>query len=136
MTSSGAKPLWAFVQMVNAWDDAQGSQGFDAADAEDQFLANPRADIAAVETRSQFAILWPIAFDIAVEQVQRNASDAHEPDSCLQLAVERVDRNRDRIALGIAGRFHRHVFDLGVEVFFLLPAFAVEVLPEIALVVE
>ena len=80
MASSTAKRAVAFVQMKNAGRDAQGLQRAEAADAEQQFLANAGARVAAVEPRSQLAILGGVAFDVGIEQEQIAAADVHAPD--------------------------------------------------------
>ena len=69
-----------FVEVEHARRNSQRPQRLDAADAEHQLLANPRAMVAAVQAARQLAILRPAFFDVAVEQIQANAADLHQPD--------------------------------------------------------
>ena len=63
------------VQMHDAGRDAQRGERAHAADAEQQFLADADAVVAAVEPRRQLAIFGLIAVDVRVEQQQRAAPD-------------------------------------------------------------
>ena len=125
-----------FVQVQHAGRDAHGLQRAEAADAQQQFLADSNAPIAAVEPRSQFAILRRISFDVRIEQQQIAASHLHAPDLGADRAAARLDLHGDRLALGPDGRFHGHLADVGLQIFFLLPAVLVQALPEIALAVK
>ena len=126
----------AFVQVVDARHDAERAKRFDAADAEHEFLADAGAHVAAVEARGEVAILQAVAFDIAIEQVQRHAADLHQPDFGHEAAVAGFDGDGDLLAVDADGGLHRQIFDPRVHVFFLLEAAAIELLLEIALVVE
>ena len=64
------KPAVPFVQVQNAGRDAHRFQSAEAADAQQQFLANSKAAIASVEPRSEFAIFGRVSFDIRIEQEQ------------------------------------------------------------------
>ena len=68
----GAVP---FVQVEHARVDAQRLQRADAADAQQQLLADAHAVVAAVEPRRQLAVLGLVALDVGVEQQQRVAPD-------------------------------------------------------------
>ncbi len=125
-----------FVQMIHPRRDAQRRQRLHAADAQHQFLANTGAMVAAVQPAGQLAILGAVPFDVAIEQIQVHAADVHQPDLGEQLAGARVDRHGDLLAVLVAGRPHGHVFNFRVDVLFALVAVDVEVLLEIALVVE
>ena len=125
-----------FVEMIHAGRDAQRPQGADAAHAGHQFLADARAVVAAIQPCRQFAILGTVAGYVAVQQVQVDPPDAHQPHLGQQLARAGVDAHRNRLAVGAQGGLHRQVFDLRVEIFLALPTVDVEVLLEVALVVE
>ncbi len=62
----GAVP---FIEVKNARGDPQGGQGADPADPRHQFLADPRAVVAAVEPRGQFAVLGAVAGHVAVQKI-------------------------------------------------------------------
>ena len=64
----------------------------DAADAEQQLLADADALVAAVQARRQLAILRLVALDVRVEQQQRVAADRHLPDAGGDRAGPRLDR--------------------------------------------
>ena len=107
-----------------------------AAHAGHQFLADAGAVVAAVEPGGQLAVLGTVARHVAIQQVEPHPADVHQPDLGQQLAGAGVDADGDRLAVGAQGRLHRQVLDLGVEILFVLPAVDVEMLLEIALVVE
>src|SRR4029077_8329193 len=68
------KPAVPFVQVQNAWCDAHRLQGAEAAQAEQQFLADSKAAIAAIEARCEFPIFTRVSFDIRIQQKQGAAS--------------------------------------------------------------
>ena len=127
----------AFVEMEDARGDSDRPQGPHAAHAGHQLLAHPGAIVAAVEPRGQLAIFRAIAGHVGIQQEKVDPTDAHPPDLGQQLARTGLEF---RTVIGLpsapAGGLHRQVFDLGVEILLLLPAVDVEVLLEIALVVE
>ena len=130
------KDAVSFVQMINAGHDSQGGQCFDPAHAQHQLLADARAVIAAVQPAGQVAVFRAVAVDVAIQQIEVHPPNAHQPHLGQQLAGAGGDLHRHVLAGRIAGGLHRHVFDFRVEIFFALIAFGVEMLLEIALVVE
>ena len=56
--------------MKHAGRDAHRPERAEAADAQQQLLANARARVAAVEARSQFAIFGRVAVHVGIEQQQ------------------------------------------------------------------
>ena len=130
------KSAVAFVQVQNAGRDAHGPQGAETSDAQQQFLADADARIAAVQARSQFAVFGMIAFDVRIEQKQIAASHFHAPDFGADGAAAGLDLHGDRFAVRSDGGFHGQLVDIGLEIFFLLPAGAIQALPEISLAVK
>ena len=65
----------SFVQVQYAGCDAKRRERADAADAEQQLLADADALVAAVEPRRQLAILGLVAVDVRIEEEQRVAAD-------------------------------------------------------------
>ena len=126
----------AFVEVIHARRDAQGLQRPHAAHAGHQFLADAGAIVAAVEPGGQLAVLGTVARHVAIQQVKLHPADAHQPHLGQQLAGAGVDADGDRLAVGAQGGLHRQVLDLRIEILFVLPAVDVEMLLEIALVVE
>ena len=92
----------SFVQVQDARRDAQRRERPHAADAEQQFLADADALVAAVEPRRQLAILRLVAVDVRVEQQQRVAADRQLPDARDDRAGARLDRDSDRRAVRCA----------------------------------
>ncbi len=86
----------AFVQVEDAGRDAQGLESAQAADAEQQFLANADAQVAAIEPRRELAILRSIAFDVGVEQQKIAAADFYAPDFGADASAAGFDFNADR----------------------------------------
>ncbi len=126
----------SFVQVQHARRDAHRLQRAKTADAEQQLLPDAHAPVAAVEARRQLAIFRSIAFDVGIEQQQIAASDFHAPDFGADRAAACLDLHRHRLAVGSDGGFHRQLVDVGLQIFFLLPAVAIEALAEITLAVK
>ena len=124
----------ALVEVQHAGRDAQGGKRAHAADAEQQFLADADALVAAVEPRRQLAIFGLVAVDVRIEQQQRVAADRQLPDARGNRAGAGLDRDRDGDAVA-QRRPHRQRSVIDVDVVLLLPAVAIEPLPEVALVV-
>jgi hypothetical protein len=123
-----------FVQVQDAGRDAERAQHANATNAEQQFLADPDALVAAVQPRGKLAILRLIAFDVRIEQQQRVASDQHFPHTSRDAAGSRL--NRDVHLLTAAERrANRQRSVIEIDVIFVLPAVSIEPLPEVPLVV-
>ena len=122
------------VQMHDAGRDAERRERADAADAEQQLLADADALIAAVQPRRQLAVLGAVAVHVGVEQQERVAADRDPPDAGDDPSGPRLDLDGDRHAVA-RGRLHRQLPMIDVDVLLALPAVAVEPLPEVALVV-
>jgi hypothetical protein len=125
-----------FVQVIDARHDAQRPQHLDTADAEHKLLADAGPHISAIEAGGEPAVLRAVALHVAIEQVQRDAADVHQPDLGEQAAVAGFDRDGDLLAVAGVGRFNRQVIDPRIEVFLALIAVGVELLLEIPLIVE
>ena len=126
----------AFIEMIDAGSDSHRPQGSNAPDAHYQLLPRSGAVVAAVKARGQLAVFGAVAVDVAIQQIQVHAADPHQPNLGKQAACPRLQFHGDRLAVGSAGRLQRKVFHLGVEVFLGLPTVGIEMLLEIALIVE
>ena len=111
----------ALVQMEDVRLDPERRQRPDAADAEQQLLANPVLAIAAVER---------VREPVDLEQIQRHGADVLPPDGCLDRLVGELDRHRH----GLAHEADRVRVDALVVLG--LPALGVDLLPEVAAAVE
>ena len=131
------KAAVSFVQVQNAGRDPHRLQRAKTADAEQQFLADPRcAPSPPYKSRRQFAILRSISFDVGIQQQQIAAADLHAPDFRADRAGACLDLHRHGLAVDSDGGFHRQLVDVRLQIFFLLPAVAIEALAEISLAVK
>src|SRR5260370_38349814 len=71
-----------------------------------------------------------------MEQEKSAASSFPAPPSGADGAATGMDLALDGLAAGSDGRFHGQLVDIHLQVFFLLPAAAVEPLPEVALAIK
>src|ERR1019366_6862694 len=125
-----------FVQVQDAGGDAHGAERAISANAEQRFLADADAAIAAVQTRSKFAIFLGVAFHVGIEKKQIDAAYADTPDFGADDAATGFNLHADGFAVGADGGLHGELIDVGMEVLFVLPALAVEALGEVALAIE
>ncbi len=130
------KSAVTFVQVVHTRRDAHGAERLDAADAEDQLLANAGAMITAIKSAGKLAIFGTALFDIAIEQVQIDAADLNVPDLGKQRTGSCIDADFEFLAIFVERRFHRHVFDFVLGVFLVLIPIEVEMLTEVPLLVK
>ena len=114
----------ALVEMQNARRDAHGLEGAKAADAEQQFLADAGAAVAAVEARGEFAVFGGVALDIGVEQQQVDAAHFDAPDLGANGAAAGFNLHDDGFAVLADGRLHGQLIDVGLQILFPLPAVA------------
>ena len=84
----------SFVEMDDAGRDAERRQRLDAADAEQQLLADADAIVAAVQARCQVAVFGLVAVDVGIEQQQRVSSDGELPHARGDRARARLDARR------------------------------------------
>ncbi len=124
----------ALVQVEDARRDTKRRQRADAADAKQQLLTDADAIVAAVQARGELAILGLVAFDVRVEQQQGIAADRELPHARGDGSSPRLHRHGDWNAVA-QRRPHRQRSVVDVEVVLVLPAVAVQPLPEISLVV-
>ena len=108
----------------------------DAADAQEQLLADPDPGVAAVEPRGQRPVRLGVLGHVRVEQQQRRPPDLDPPDPRVQDAGGRLDRDQERLVVRAGDALDRQQVGVGVEVVLLLPAVGVERLAEVALGVE
>ena len=81
----------ALVQVADGGLEAQGDQGPQAADAQQDLLADAHVVVAAVQPAGQFAVLGPVLGQVGVQQEQGVAADLHAPDPGLDHAAGVVD---------------------------------------------
>src|SRR5207245_7378840 len=125
----------SLVEVHASRRDAQRSESPDTTDAEQQFLADPDALVAAVQACGQLAVFRLVAVDVGIEQQQRDPPDRHLHDSGGDRSRARLDRDRDRLAAGARRGLNREHTRAELEIVILLPALKVEPLTEVALIV-
>jgi hypothetical protein len=126
----------SLIQVQDGRSDAHRAQCAEASYAKQQFLTNSNAAVAAIQARSKFAVLRRISFDVRIEQEQRDASHFYVPDLRADQSTPRLNFYSYWLALGPNCRLHGHLADVGLKIFFLLPAILIQALAEISLSVK
>ena len=126
----------AFVHVADAGLDAQGVEGPEPANAEQDLLADAHFPVAAVEVGGDLPVLGAVDFQVGVQQVERHAAHLGGPD----LGVDRLlgigNFDDQRFARGGMQQAEGHLVQVDFRVEFHLPAVRVEGLLEITLTVE
>ena len=122
----------AFVQVINTWVDTERSQGLNSADADNQFLTDSSPFIAAIESTRQFAILWSVSFDIAIEQetigpARLALSKLWQASRPFRVSIETIRG----VPSGEYCWFEREIFYFGFKVLFALVSIGAQMLLEI-----
>ena len=95
----------AFVHVEHRGFEPHGLQRAHAADAQHDFLADARIDIAAVEGIGDVAVLRQHVFgNVGVQQVERDAAHVQLPDLNEHVAGGQLDRDLQILAVGILHR--------------------------------
>ena len=126
----------AFVEVEDSGSDAHGFECAEAAYAEEEFLADAGATVAAVEARGEFEVLGGVAGDVGVEEEKVAAADFDSPDLGADGAATGLDFDDDGFAVCADGGLHGELVDVGLEVVFELPSGVVEALEEVSLAIE
>ena len=79
MRSRPRKPAWPSFVWKTCGVDAERLERAHAADAEEDLLAEPVLDVAAVEPVGDLRSVGRVLVDVGVEQVQRHAADLGPP---------------------------------------------------------
>ena len=103
-TAEGGVP---FVHVANGGVLAEGLEGANAADAEDDLLLDAGLLVAAVELGGDAAIFLAVLRDVGIEQVELNAADLDVPDSQEQFAARQHHRDENRRAVRVEFRHER-----------------------------
>src|SRR3984893_15710798 len=99
-------------------------------------MMDSKTPIPTVQARRHLAVFRSISFHIGVEKKQIAAPDFNSPNFGVNYAVASVDPHHHRPAVFPDGRFHSQLINIRLEIFFTLPAVAVETLPEISLAIK
>jgi hypothetical protein len=76
------------------------------------------------------------AVDVGIEQEQVAPTDFHAPDFGPDGAAAGVHLHRHRLAVCADGNLHGLLADIGLQIFFLLPAVGIEALAEVTVAVK
>jgi hypothetical protein len=123
----------ALVHVADGRLDADGVQGAQAADAEQDLLSNPHLAVAAVEARSDAAQLGRVFGQVGVEQVEFDAAHIDEPDLDSEGVRAEVDADLAGLALFVLDERGGPLVDVVHGIAFELPAIFGELLGEVAL---
>ena len=126
----------AFVQVEHSGRNPESFQRSQSAHAEQQFLTNANTEISAVQARRQLAVFGSVAFHIGIQQQQVPASHFHAPDFRPNAATAGFDLDDHWPAIFSDRHFHRHLIDVGLQIFLSLPSSNIEPLPKIALAIK
>ena len=97
------QPEEAGVPLVRVEDlrlEAHGLQGPDAADAEEDLLADAVLGVAAVEPVGHQPAVRGVPVDVAVQEIELHPADIGPPDLGLQGLAGEVDGDADALAPG------------------------------------
>ncbi len=96
----------SFVEVKDSGRDAEGFEGAETTDAEEELLTDAGATVAAVETRGELEIFRGVAWDVGVEEVEIAAADFDLPDLGAEEAVAGLNFDDDAFAVFSDGRVH------------------------------
>ena len=129
--------VWNTSGSGRAGDPRPDPQRADAADAEQQLLAQPVLAVAAVQPVGDLDVVVGVALDVGVEHQQRHPADLGHPDPGHQVgAAGQRDGDRGAVAVGLAQQRDRQPVRVEHRVGLLLPALAGQRLLEVAVPVE
>ena len=129
----GGVPL---VHVADSRLDAQGVEGAQTADTEQDLLADAHLAVAAVEAGGDLAILGAVLLDVGVQQIEGDQADLDRPDAGEDRAVRIGDLNRQGVFGAVDEWTDRHEVEVVLRIVLHLPAVGVEDLVKIALAVE
>ena len=125
-----------FVQVEDGRRDAQATQRADAADPEDNLLADPVLAVAAVEPIRDAARRRAVFLQVRVEEVQARPADVGAPDPHGDRLARELEVDEQRAAACLALERQREPRRVVERVPLALPARLVERLPEVTALVE
>ncbi len=132
------EPRVALVAVPVDGVDPHGAQSAHAADTEDLLLAQSVLLVAAVQARRDGAGPLRVAFDIGIEQIERDPADPHAPDlnANRRVGIVQGDLDAERLAVVPSHQCRRlrARFQRGGDI--ELPAVVAEALAQVPLTVE
>ena len=126
----------ALVEVPDGGLDAERPEGTDAANPQDQLLAEPHLAAADIEDVRDRPISDVVGRDVGVEQEDRHAADLGNPDGSAHGAIGDLDADLERRAIASAGPPEGQQRRIEVRLGVLLVAIGVDLLAEVATPVE
>src|SRR5262249_41223686 len=124
------------IEVKHTRSNAHRLQGAETSNAQQQFLPDPNPAVAAIETGREIPVLRRVSDNIGVEKKQIAPSDFQPPDSRPDRTASRFRLHHYRPAVCSDRQLHRQLIHIGLEILFLLPAVAIEPLPEVTLAIK
>ena len=125
-----------FVHVTDRRPQVQRLECPDAADAQHDLLANTHFVITAVELIGDIPILWAVIGDVGIKQEQGHTAHLRPPHLRLHHPAWILHLDGQGCATHLSLQDKGQVVEIVLDVEFLLPSVGVEVLAEIALLVE
>src|SRR3990172_2146351 len=125
-----------FVDMPDRRFQAQFLQRAHTADTQHDLLLDAHHLVTAIQTMRDVAIVRAVAFQIGVQQVQRDMANPGLPNLDIELAPRQIHRCKGLGTISTMGRNDGHVIKIGVAVGSDLIAFAVYGLMKISLAIQ
>ena len=126
----------ALVHVHAGRGDAQGPEGPDAPDPEEDLLLDARLPVPPVQGRGDEAQVRRVRLDVGVQEVQGVLPDLHLPDPRGGFLRSHLHGDGERAPVPVAAEGDGHVVPVVLRVGLLLEAVEIQVLLEIALAIE
>ncbi len=111
--------------------------GPQAADAQHELLLDARDHVAPVQLVGDVAVFVDRVFgDVGVQQKQRHTAHLHPPDLDVAFAPRKAELDDDLVAVAVQRRLHRPGEEVVDGILLHLPSVRVQVLFEIALLIQ
>ncbi len=129
----GGMPL---IHMQDFRRNSHGAEGLHATNAQKDFLGQSYFGIPDIQTRRNFAMGGSVIGDIGIQQIERDTADHNFPDNGMKRSIRSADGNPQVVARLILHAFRRKIIKIGFRISLLLPAFGIEKLTKISVVIH
>ena len=126
----------AFVAVIDLRIHAEGAQGADAAETEEEFLLEAVLPAAAIELVGDLAVFGAVGLIIGIQQVQVGAADFDFPQAGAQVAAREGDLGGHPLAFGVKHRLGRDIQEVLRLIACLLVTLGGQHLGEVAITVQ
>ncbi len=132
----GQESAVALVHVAHRGADPERLERPHAPDARYDLLPDANLAVAPVEPGRDLLIVRAVLREVRVQQVQRHAADHGAPERDLDIVVAHLEGDVALRPVRAEGRLHRQVGEVILRVLLLLPTVDVEILPEVALLIQ